>query len=58
MKKYTVQEVNDIVKHEGVGYAIQFYMGYESIADENLAEKWKQAAELLNEIESILENAE
>lgn len=37
-RKYTLEEVADIVQIEGLGYAIQHYMSGESIEDPELAQ--------------------
>jgi hypothetical protein len=55
MLKKTIEEVAHIVEREGLDYAIQSYMSYESIEDEELSNLWKEADILLNKIEFILE---
>lgn len=55
MKKYTLQEVADIVDTEGLGYAITDYTGSDSIEDEELSKLWKEAEEVLGKINKILE---
>lgn len=54
-RKYTLEEVADIVQIEGLGYAIQHYMSGESIEDPELAQLWGKCAELMYEIERKLE---
>jgi uncharacterized membrane protein (Fun14 family) len=53
MKK-SVEEVGNIVGIEGLGYAVQDYLGYESIEDEKLSLLWKQAANSLNSLQQYL----
>ena len=48
------QEVADIVEMEGLGYAVQHYLGAESIKDEKLAALWASAKEALNAIVAAL----
>ncbi len=54
-EKLSNEDVWSIVENEGLGYAIQHYMSYNRIADPILAEKWKQAAQLLDEIDTLLD---
>lgn len=54
MSKRTIQEISQIVDSEGLGYSIQYYLDYSQIEDPLLSDKWKQAKELLREIEDIL----
>jgi len=54
-KKLTLQQVFDVVETEGLGYAVQYHTGYESIADKDLAKYWKQAKEALDNIQSMLD---
>jgi len=51
----TLQEVALIVQAEGLGYAVQSHMSANSIQDQDLRTKWRQAAKLLDEIDNILE---
>jgi hypothetical protein len=57
-RKYSLTQVKSIVEQEGIGYAVQSYMGYENIEDERLAFLWKQAKEALDGIEKILDGIE
>lgn len=54
-KKLSNKQVGEVVNSEGLGYAVQFYMGADKIKDPVLAEKWKAAAEALRAIDAILE---
>jgi hypothetical protein len=53
-EKLSVEEVAEIVDCEGLDYAIQHYMGPDSIEDPNLAMLWADARETLAAIEKIL----
>jgi hypothetical protein len=57
-RKYSLIQVKSIVEQEGIGYAVQSYMGHENIEDEKLAFLWKQAKEALDGIEKILDGIE
>jgi hypothetical protein len=57
-KKLTTDQVAEIVDFEGLGYAIQSYLGADRIEDEKLAHMWKEAAELLDRIEAHLESSQ
>ncbi|MEI2465168.1 hypothetical protein [Niallia taxi] len=54
-KKYSIQDVADIVDSEGLGYAITGYLSSANIEDDNLRELWIKAAEVLDKIEKTLE---
>ena len=51
MEKYDLEFVAGIVEEEGLGYAIQSYLGANSIEDKELSKLWKQCQELMDEIE-------
>jgi hypothetical protein len=53
--KYTIERVAQIVEIEGLEYAILDYMNGDKIADENLAQMWDEAGDLLGKIWRILE---
>lgn len=53
-KKLTLKEVGDIVECEGLGYAIQHYMGHEEISNPKLRELWRRCKEDMNAIEAML----
>src|SRR5574343_658715 len=53
-EKLSIEQVAEIVDCEGLDYAIQHYMGPDSIADPNLAMLWADARETLAAIEKIL----
>lgn len=55
MKKRTIQEVGNIVGTEGLGYAIQDYLGADKIEDKDLAKLWKDAELALNAVQTFLE---
>ena len=50
----SLEEISEIVDNEGLGYAIEFYMGAEEIDDPILSDKWVQASILLWEIRKML----
>lgn len=54
-EKRSVEEVAAIVESEGLGYAVQDYMGADSIADPKLAKLWGEARDRLKAIEDHLE---
>lgn len=53
-KRRTMEQIRDIVESEGLGYAVQSYIGHESVPLE-LADAWKRASDALDEIEKALE---
>lgn len=53
-KKRTKEEVADVVEMEGLGYAVQYYMGPENIEDDELAREWRAAKEALDNITDLL----
>lgn len=55
-KKYSIEQVADIVNSEGLGYAIQHYMSGDNIEDPELAKQWEKAKATLNIIEMILKD--
>lgn len=56
MSKVTKEELAQIVDSEGLGYAVQHYLSADKIEDEELSRLWKEAGELLNKIDNILED--
>ena len=52
--KYTVEQVADIVEMEGLGYAIEGYLGAENIEDLELAARWHTAQEAMKRIREII----
>lgn len=54
-KKYSVSQVADIISSEGLGYAIQSYLKSTQIKDEDLAEMWERASDILTEITEYIE---
>ena len=52
--KKSNQQVADIVESEGLGYAVQHYMGADAIKDPKLAALWKTAKDALDAIEAML----
>jgi len=55
-QKHSVSEIAGIIENEGLGYAIQSYISPSSIKDEDLADMWERARELLNEIQEYVED--
>lgn len=55
MKKYSLEELAQVVESEGLGYAIQHYLDAERIEDPEMAALWKQCAELMDQIDKKLE---
>lgn len=55
MQTLTNLDVATIVEQEGLDYAITAYINSNAIEDKKLATLWQKAAEILNEIENILE---
>ena len=53
-KGYSNDEVADIIENEGLGYAIESYLGYKDIDDPKLAKAWKQAEDAISKIQKIL----
>lgn len=53
-RKYNDAEVAVIVECEGLGYAVQYYMSADKIANPLLADAWRRAREALDEIDEIL----
>lgn len=56
-KKLTTLSVAYKCEWEGLDYAIQNYFSGEEFENQILAEKWKAAKVLLNDIEKILQDA-
>jgi hypothetical protein len=55
-QKHSISEIAGIIENEGLGYAIQSYIKASSIKDEDLADMWERAKELLDEIEEYVED--
>lgn len=55
-KKYSIEQVADIVNSEGLGYAVQHYMSADQIADPELKKQWGNAKVALSIIEMILQD--
>ena len=53
-KMLDVEQLREVVENDGLGYAIQNGVAPEEVEDDDLREKWEQAADLLNEIEEAL----
>ena len=53
-KKESIESVAQAVNSEGLGYAIQHYLSWQSIEDKQLAKLWKQANEAMDKIDDIL----
>jgi hypothetical protein len=54
-RRYTKQEVADIVEQDGLEDAIADSIEAEAIEDQKLSRAWAKARAALNEIEQILE---
>lgn len=50
----TNQEIANIVDSEGLGYVILDYLSSDEIDDPVLKEKWKQAENILTDIQNML----
>ena len=58
-RKLSVSEIAGIIENEGLGYAIESYVNPSQIKDEDLADMWERAREILAEItEYVEENAD
>lgn len=55
MSKWTIKEVAGSCASEGLGYAVQHYLGSEVIEDRELAQLWKEASDALNRIDAFFE---
>jgi hypothetical protein len=53
-RKYSKEEVRDIVENEGLGYAIQWYMSAAYVEDEDVAFHWAEAKKHLDAIDKLL----
>ena len=54
MKKYSLEDVANMINREGIGYSITDMLGYSSIDDEHLAILWQKAESALIDIEDYL----
>ena len=54
--KKDLEYVGNLVSSDGLGYAIQSGIGYKNIKDKKLASLWKQASDIMDEIEKYLED--
>lgn len=52
--KYNNTVVGGIVENEGLGYAVQHYMPHTVIKDQEIAQRWKAAADAMNELDRYL----
>lgn len=55
-RKQSISEIASIVEAEGLGYAIQHGVTASTIKDEDLADMWIRAKDLLAEIEEYVED--
>jgi len=53
-KKLSKKQVREIVEYEGLGYAIQSYLGAGKIENKQLSKLWSQAKIIMDEISEIL----
>ena len=56
MTKYTLQDVVDIINHEGLDYAIESYINFDYIEDEKLRQLFIEADKALRAIEGYIED--
>lgn len=54
--KHSISEIAGIIESEGLSYAIQNYVTPSSIKDEDLADMWERAREILNEIKEYVDD--
>jgi hypothetical protein len=52
--EYNNADVGGIVENEGLGYAVQHYTSHTAIKDQEVAQRWKAAADAMNELERYL----
>jgi hypothetical protein len=57
-KKLSNKQIKDIVEYEGLGYAIQHYLGSEMINNKKLSKLWGQTKKSLDAIAKILKLGE
>jgi len=55
-RKLSVSEVQGVVENESLGYAIQHAINFKEIKDQDLADLWERATDLLLEIENYIED--
>lgn len=55
MKSMTIDQIAEYVLIEGLGYSVENGISHESIEDGNLSGLWKQAEDILQKIQEILE---
>lgn len=55
MNKWSNKEIAEKMEWEGLGDMIQSYLSADNIQDKWLSAKWKQCADLMNEISEYLE---
>lgn len=55
-RKLSISEIAGIIENEGLGYAIESYVNPSQIKDEDLADMWERARELLAEITGYVED--
>lgn len=53
-KRYTVEQVRNIVACEGLGYAVEDYMDADQIEDETLRGHWEAARKAIAAIREII----
>jgi hypothetical protein len=49
-KKYSDDDLKDIIEMEGLEYAVRHYLNSEKIADSDTRDLWRQAEEALNRL--------
>jgi hypothetical protein len=55
-RKLSVSEIAHVIESEGLGYAIQSYLSSSQIKDDDLADMWERASDLLKEITEYVED--
>jgi hypothetical protein len=54
-EKYSIEQIRDIIENEGIGYAVQYYLGADKIEDGQLSKYWADAKAILDKIETYTE---
>lgn len=51
---YTIDDAASIIEEEGIGYAVQSYIGHESFEDSKLRKLWRNAEKALDELQEYI----
>ena len=54
--KFNNEEVAMSIAKEGLGYAVESYLGWKNIEDKKLARYWKQASDAMDSIRDYLKD--